>query len=222
MISQKSSLIVGIAGGSGSGKTTLANSIIQRLGTEFIDYLPYDAYYRDLSNLSADQRDRINFDHPDSLETELLVRHIHQLISGESIDLPIYDFATHLRNKNSIQIQPKPIILVDGILIFYKPDLRGIFDLKLFVDSDADIRFIRRLQRDICERGRSIDSVIHQYLTTVRPMHEKFVEPTKQYADIIIPGGGMNAEALDLVIKRIRDLLSSSVKSSYCEYIKMY
>ncbi len=200
-------LVIGIAGGSGSGKTTVANVILQRVGPERIAYLPHDAYYRDLTNLPTTQRLQVNFDHPNSLENELLIEHVRKLRNMEAIDLPIYDFTHDRRTDKSIHIEPKGVIVVEGILIFAEPQLRELFDVKIFVDTDADIRFIRRLERDIHERGRTIDSVIKQYTTTVRPMHLEFVEPSKRYADVIIPEGGMNMVALEMVIARIEALL---------------
>ncbi|MCS6908548.1 MAG: uridine kinase [Anaerolineales bacterium] len=200
-------LVIGIAGGSGSGKTTVANMIIQHVGAEKIAYLPHDAYYKDLSNLPEAQRHLINFDHPNSLETSLLIQHIIQLKKGQPVDLPIYDFRTHCRTQQTQRIEPKAVIIVEGILIFVEPALRELFDVKIFVDTDPDIRFIRRLQRDLQERGRSTESVIQQYLSTVRPMHLEFVEPSKRYADIIIPEGGLNPVAIDMVVARINALL---------------
>lgn len=207
MPSRESPLVIGIAGGSGSGKTTVANVILERVGPDRICYLPHDAYYQDLSNLPLNQRKEVNFDHPDSLESDLLIEHIRTLRSWQAIDLPVYDFTHHCRTDKSIQIQPQPVILVEGILIFSEHTLRDLFDVKIFVDTDSDIRFIRRLQRDINERGRTTENVISQYLNTVRPMHLEFVEPSKRYADIIIPEGGMNMVALDMVIARIEGLL---------------
>jgi len=200
-------LVIGIAGGTGSGKTTVANVIVQRVGVDQIAYLPHDAYYKDLSNLPEAQRIEINFDHPNSLETSLLIEHIKLLKNYEPIHLPIYDFRTHCRTNETKLIKPKPVIIVEGILIFAEAELRPLFDIKIFVDTDADIRFIRRLQRDITERGRSTESVIHQYLSTVRPMHLEFVEPSKRYADVIIPEGGLNSVAIDMVVARVKSLL---------------
>ncbi len=200
-------LVIGIAGGSGSGKTTVAQLIIERVGAEYIAYLPHDAYYKDLSNLPPNQRAAINFDHPDSLDTELLIEQVKQLASYQPIDLPKYDFKAHRRTKQLQRIEPHPLILVEGILIFVEATLRKLFDVKIFVDTDADIRFIRRLQRDILERGRTTESVVQQYLTTVRPMHLEFVEPSKRYADIIIPEGGLNTVAIDMVVARLELLL---------------
>lgn len=207
MFEQVSPLVIGIAGGTGSGKTTVANSILQRVGAGRLSFLPHDAYYRDRKSLSLAERAGINYDHPDSLETDLLVRHINDLKQGRAVEMPIYDFTTHSRTDHTIHVEPRQVILVEGILIFYEAALRELFDVKIFVDTDADIRFIRRLQRDIIERGRTTESVIQQYLNTVRPMHMEFVEPSKRYADVIIPEGGLNTVALDMVIARIESLL---------------
>lgn len=201
------SLVIGIAGGSGSGKTTVAQSILQRVGPEHISFLQHDAYYKDLSGLPPVQRAEVNFDHPNSLETELLTQHILQLKSGSSVEVPIYNFATHSRTEQTYTVQPRGVILVEGILIFTEASLRDLFNVKIFVDTDPDLRFIRRLERDISERGRTLDTVVKQYLSTVRPMHLEFVEPSKRYADIIIPEGGFNAAALDMVVARIETML---------------
>jgi len=207
MPSHPSPLVIAIAGGSGSGKTTVAQVILQRVGPDRISFLQHDAYYKDLSGLPPAQRAEVNFDHPNSLESELLIQHIKQLKNGQPIEVPIYDFAIHSRTERTYSVQARGVILVEGILLFAEPALRDLFDVKLFVDTDSDIRFIRRLQRDIAERGRTTDSVIHQYMTTVRPMHLEFVEPSKRYADVIIPEGGFNAAALDMVVARIETLL---------------
>jgi uridine kinase len=201
-------VVIGIAGGTGSGKTTVANVILERVGADSIAFLPHDAYYKDLKHLPKSQRDIINFDHPDSLETELLVHHLQVLRKGSKIQIPVYDFTTHSRTDQTEKLDPQPIILVEGILIFAEPTLRECFDVKIFVDTPPDIRFIRRLERDIEERGRSVDSVIQQYQTTVRPMHLEFVEPSKRYADVIIPEGGFNTVAMDMVVARIEELIS--------------
>lgn len=200
-------LVIAIAGGSGSGKTTVANVILEKVGAHRIAYLPHDAYYRDLSNLPPLQRAQVNFDHPESLETELLIEHIQTLKSWRPIELPVYDFTHHSRTEKTIRVNPQRVIIVEGILIFAEPRLRELFDVKIFVDTDPDLRFIRRLERDIAERGRSMETVVKQYLTTVRPMHLEFVEPSKRYADIIIPEGGLNTVALDIVIARVEALL---------------
>ncbi len=207
MSKNKRPLVIGIAGGSGSGKTTLAQAILDEIGSEKIAFLPHDAYYRDQDHLTFEERVKVNYDHPDSLETELLIKHLKALIAGQAIQMPVYDFKLHSRSKETKIIQPRSIILVEGILILYEKVLRQYFEVKLFVDADPDIRFIRRLERDITERGRSVESVINQYLGTVRPMHLEFVEASKRYADIIIPEGGMNVVALDMVIARLTSLL---------------
>ena len=200
-------LVIGIAGGSGSGKTTLANIILERVGVERIAFLPHDAYYHDLSSLSPERRARVNFDHPDSLDTDLLITHINDLKKNNSINRPIYDFKDHTRTSESILIEPQPVIMVEGILIFVDAPLRSLLDVKVFVDTDADIRFIRRMERDIKERGRTAESVVRQYLATVRPMHLEFVEPSKRYADVIVPEGGLNTVAMEMVVARLESLL---------------
>jgi len=207
-----STVIIGIAGGSGSGKTTVANAILKSVGKEKIVYLPHDAYYKDLSDLPPMQRKQINFDHPDSLDNDLLIKHILLLKDHKPIEMPVYDFTTDSRTTQTILIKPHRVIIVEGILIFADPELRELFDVRLFVDTDADIRFIRRLQRDITERGRTTENVINQYLKTVRPMHLEFVEPSKRYADVIIPEGGLNIVAMDMVTARIEDLLRNNAE----------
>ncbi len=210
MPAQNSPVVVGIAGGTGSGKTTVTSVILQRVGAQHIALLPHDAYYCDNKELTYAERTRINYDHPDSLETDLLVQHINQLKNWQPVELPVYDFTTHSRTSNTVHIEPRQVVLVEGILIFYEAKLRELFDVKIFVDTDADIRFIRRLQRDIVERGRTTESVINQYLNTVRPMHLEFVEPSKRYADVIIPEGGLNMVAMDMVTARLESLLQIS------------
>src|SRR3990172_3817578 len=200
-------IIIGLAGGTGSGKTTVARVILNRVGAQHIAYVPHDAYYRNFSDLPKAQRDLINWDHPDSLDTDLMIKHVKALKAGQAVDLPVYDFTTHARTDQTVHVEPQPIILVEGILIFADPRLRELFDVKIFVDTDADLRFIRRLQRDIAERGRTAESVVRQYLDTVRPMHLEFVEPSKRYADVIIPEGGLNEVAMDMVVARISELL---------------
>lgn len=208
MVKKRAPVLIGIAGGTGSGKTTVANVILEGAGAENIAFLPHDAYYKDLGDLPVVQKEMMNFDHPDALESTLLIEHLKTLRKGESVDIPIYDFTTHSRTSKTKHVQPKPVILVDGILIFAETELKDLFDVKIFVDTPADVRFIRRLQRDIDERGRTVESVINQYQTTVRPMHEEFVEPSKRHADVIIPEGGWNTVAMDMVVTRIKALLS--------------
>jgi uridine kinase len=207
---QPATVIIGIAGGSGSGKTTVANAILKAVGKEKIVYLPHDAYYKDLSDLPPMQRKQVNFDHPDSLDNDLLIEHIQSLKDHKPVEMPVYDFTTDSRTDQTVLIKPHRVIIVEGILIFADPRLRDLFDVRLFVDTDADIRFIRRLERDITERGRTTENVINQYLKTVRPMHLEFVEPSKRYADVIIPEGGLNIVAMDMVIARIESLLRSN------------
>lgn len=200
-------LVIGIAGGTGSGKTTVAHTVLDRVGSHRIAFLAHDAYYRDLGGLPVEERRKMNFDHPDSLETELLIEHIQQLKAWKPVEMPVYDFTTHTRTDRTVRVEPQGVVLVEGILIFYEPALRPLFDVKIYVDTDADIRFIRRLQRDIQERGRTAESVVKQYMETVRPMHMEFVEPSKRYADVIIPEGGFNWVAMDMVTSRIEELL---------------
>jgi len=205
--SETKPVTIGVAGGTGSGKTTVSNELLERVGSQHIAYLPHDAYYKDLRDMKSDERSRINFDHPDSLDTELLVENVRDLQQLKPVEIPIYDFTRHERTNQTQHVEPQPIILVEGILIFAERELRNLFDIKIYVDTDADIRFIRRLKRDIEERGRTADSVIQQYLETVRPMHLKFVEPSKRYADIIVPEGGFNWVAIDMIADRIRSML---------------
>ena len=204
---RRAALVIGIAGGSGSGKTTVAQEILQRVGPDRIAFLQHDSYYKDLSGLPPTQRAEVNFDHPNSLETDLLIENIACLRDGEAVQVPIYDFSTHSRTGRTFTVQPRRVILVEGILIFTEAALREMFDVKIFVDTDSDIRFIRRLERDLRERGRTTESVIKQYQSTVRPMHLEFVEPSKRYADVIIPEGGHNTAALDMVVARVDALL---------------
>ena len=201
-------VIIGVAGGTASGKTTVSDAILERVGRQHIIYLQHDSYYRDLSYLPLEERTKLNFDHPDALETELLVSHLRQLQAGEPVEVPIYDFATYRRSAETRRIEPRRVILLEGLLIFVDKELREMMDVKLYVDTDADLRFIRRLERDIQERGRTMESVIHQYLTTVRPMHLEFVEPSKRYADIIIPSGGFNMTAIEVIVARVERLLA--------------
>jgi uridine kinase len=203
-------IVIGVAGGSGSGKTTIARTVLARVGQDHIAYVPHDAYYRDRDQLPHDARGEVNWDHPDALDTELMIDHLQTLRAGRPIHLPVYDFTQHRRTTQIVRVAPQPIILVEGILLFADARLRSLFDMKIFVDTDADIRFIRRLERDLAERGRTAQSVIRQYLTFVRPMHLEFVEPSKRYADVIIPEGGFNEVAIDMVVARLEALLNRS------------
>jgi uridine kinase len=208
-MSKSKPVVFGVAGGTASGKTTVAQAILDAVGAAQVAYLPHDAYYRDMGHLSLAERARLNYDHPDSLETDLLVRHVQRLLVGQAVQVPVYDFTQHRRTEETVLVEPSPIILIDGILIFTNEELRQLMDIKVYVDTDADIRFIRRLQRDIHERGRSLESVVKQYLQTVRLMHMEFVEPSKRYADVIIPRGGLNKVAVEMVASRLRELLVS-------------
>jgi uridine kinase len=199
-------LVIGVAGGSGSGKTTVVRRIVESIGGEQVSVLEHDRYYRDRNDLRLEERASLNYDHPDSLETDLLVQHVEALRAGQSIDVPMYDFARHARRPDTQAVSPRRAIIVEGILIYTDAALRRLMDVKVFVDTDADTRFIRRLQRDIADRGRTVQSVIEQYLGTVKPMHLDFVEPSKRYADIIIPQGGHNAVAIDMLLTLIRGL----------------
>ncbi|MEW5797426.1 MAG: uridine kinase [Bacteroidota bacterium] len=203
-------LVIGIAGGTGSGKTSVTNRILERLhATENVVVIQHDSYYRDISAYKGKTPDQINFDHPDSLETSLLEEHIKELRCGKPVEQPIYNFTTHSRMKETRHLESKQIIIVEGILIFASEELRKLFDIKIFIDTDADERLLRRLKRDIVERGRSIESVMNQYVTTVKPMHLEFVEPSKRYADIIIPRGSENLVGIEMVVVRIEALLNS-------------
>jgi len=202
-------VIIGIAGGTGSGKTTVARAIYDRVGRDRIEWISHDSYYRNFEGLTAEERHKINFDHPDSLETELLIRHLDVLAKGSSVEVPMYDFAAHARRVETQRVEPRRVIIVEGILVLAEPELRSRIDIKLFVDTPPDIRFMRRLLRDVQSRGRTLESVVQQYTTTVRPMHEEFVEPSKRYADLIIPEGGENRVALDAIIARVEHLLNA-------------
>ena len=202
-------MMIGIAGGTGSGKTTVAHRIIESVGPSSVVYLQQDSYYRNLGDMPVELRHHVNFDHPDAFDIDLLINHVEALQAGEAIEQPVYDYKTHSRKAEVTHVEPRPIILLEGILVFGYPRLRGLMDLKVFVDADADIRFIRRLDRDVHERGRSLESVIEQYTVTVRPMHLQFVEPSKRYADVIIPEGGFNPVSIDLVTGKIKAILAS-------------
>jgi len=203
-------IIIGIAGGSGSGKTTLANRIIEKLTSDIVLLVQHDVYYYDLSLMPDPNPANINYDHPNSLETKLCVDHLHKLQHGERVQQPLYDFSTHKRRRETRPLEPKPIILVEGILVLVEESLRTELDLKVFVDAEPDIRLLRRLERDITVRGRTVQSVRDQYYATVRPMYEKFIAPSKQYADIIIPHGGENTVAQDVLIGTLKHRLAST------------
>ena len=204
-------MIIGISGGTGSGKTTVANRILESVSASEVVFIQQDSYYRNLTDLPLDYRQVANFDHPDALDNDLLVNHIKKLKAGEAFDLPLYDFKTHTRMNETRRIEPKPIVIVEGILIFADARLLEQMDIKVFVDTPDDIRFIRRLRRDLAERGRTVESVIEQYVATVRPMHMQFVEPSKRYADVIIPEGGHNLVSIDLISGKIRERLAREV-----------
>ncbi len=198
--------MIGVAGGTASGKTTVVQRIVESLGDRHVTVLEHDRYYRDRNDLRFEERAALNYDHPDALETDLMVQHIRALREGRPIEAPVYDFTLHARKSVTETIEPRRAIIVEGILIFADSGLRDLMDIKVFVDTDADTRFIRRLQRDVAERGRTMESVIEQYLGTVEPMHFEFVEPTKRYADIILPQGGHNAVAIDMLLGLLRGL----------------
>jgi len=198
--------VIGVAGGSGSGKTTVVRRIVDSLGPEQVVVLEHDRYYRDRNDLRPEERAALNYDHPDSLETDLLVQHVRALKASQPVDVPQYDFTRHARRSDVQRYHPRRAIIVEGILIFGEPALRDLMDVKVFVDADADTRFIRRMQRDVAERGRTLESVVEQYLATVKPMHFEFVEPTKRYADLIIPLGGHNTVAIDMMLSLVRSL----------------
>lgn len=201
--------VIGIAGGTGSGKSTVARRLYESLHLDSAVFLDHDSYYRELSHLPLEERKLVNFDHPDALDNELLVAQLRALIDRRPVDKPVYDFTNHTRAQDTARVEPRDVILVEGILLFVDETLREMFDLKIFVDTDADVRFIRRLARDLELRGRTIDSVIDQYLTTVRPMHFEFVEPSKRWADIILPRGGQNLAGIDVIAARIRERLGA-------------
>ena len=198
--------VIGVAGGSGSGKSTVCEAIVDRIGPEHVALIAHDAYYRHRPEISYEERTKVNYDHPDSLETELLLIHLESLAAGETIQHPLYDFSRHLRRSRTVPISPRPVILIEGILTLVDPDLRGVLDLRVFVDTDADLRVLRRVERDMRERGRSFESIVAQYQATVKPMHEKFVEPSKRHADLIIPEG-YNRQAVGALVARIREVL---------------
>lgn len=205
-------ILIGITGGTGSGKSTVANEIYNALPKESIVKIEQDSYYRDQSALSFEERIKTNYDHPDAFDTALLLSHLEDLINGKPIDKPMYDFEKHTRKPESVRVNPTDIIILEGIMILVEPEIRNMLDIKIFVDTDADVRIVRRLQRDIKERGRTIDSVIEQYLGVVRPMHLQFIEPTKRYADLIIPEGGYNKVAIDIMATKVNEIVNSKKK----------
>jgi len=198
---------IGITGGTGSGKTTIAEEVCRALGSDCAVMLHQDSYYLDLADLHPDERARINFDHPAAFDWRLLKRHVRTLRNGRVIRKPLYNFHSHTRMPDTLRVEPRPVLIVEGILVLNDPELRELMGIKVYVDADADVRFIRRMDRDVRERGRSVESIIEQYMTTVRPMHLQFIEPTKRYADVIIPEGGHNRVALEMLIARVRALL---------------
>ena len=203
----KRPILIGITGGTGSGKSTIAREIYKKFGDQCIAMIEQDSYYKDQSHLSFDERIKTNYDHPDAFDTALIVEHLNMLLSQKAIEKPIYDFQAHNRKVETIKLEPRDIVIVEGILILQEPDIRDLLNIKIYVDTDADVRIIRRLIRDINERGRTVDSVINQYLNVVRPMHLQFTEPTKRYADIIIHEGGHNKVAIDIIVANIKQFL---------------
>jgi uridine kinase len=196
--------VIGVAGGTGSGKSTIARNVVEVVGPGNVAYLQQDSYYYDLHHLPAEVRNKLNYDHPDSIDHELLLKHVEQLKHGKTVKKPIYDFKTHSRLTQTESVPPRKVILIEGILVLAHEKLRDVMDIKIFVDTDSDLRLIRRITRDVSERGRSLDSVVNQYLSTVRPMHQQFVEPSKRYADLIIPEGGHNEVAMDMLITKVK------------------
>ncbi len=201
-------VILGLAGGTGSGKTTVVDAIVRVLGSDAVTVIQHDWYYRDQSDLPVEQRELVNYDHPDSLESTLMVAHLRELARGRPVRVPVYDFATHTRLAETRAIEPRRVLIVDGILVLAEPELRKLMDIRVFVDTDADLRLLRRIGRDIRQRGRSLESVIRQYQETTRPMHLEFVEPSKRHAHVIIPEGGMNEVGVDMLITKIRAILA--------------
>lgn len=205
-------IIIGVTGGTGSGKTTVTRKIIEEFGDVSLAYIPQDAYYKDQSHLTMDERVLTNYDHPFAFDNDLLSDHIRQLLDGQAVQMPVYDFTQHNRADETIRVEPKEVIIIEGILIFSDNELRDLMDIKVFVDTDDDIRIIRRIKRDMAERGRSLDSIIDMYTSIVKPMHEQFIEPTKKFADIIIPEGGSNNVAIDLMTTKIRSIIPNDLK----------
>lgn len=203
-------LIIGIAGGSGSGKSTVARNVAQALRTESVAFIDMDAYYLNFAHLPIDERRKINWDHPEAFDWPLLVEHLGRLAAGDAVDKPVYDYVTHTRSQKSVPVPPADVVVIDGILLFSDPRVRDLCDVKVFVDAEADIRLIRRIRRDINKRGRPLDEVLEQYLTTVQPMHLQFVEPSKRYADVIVPRGGHNSIAIEMIVAKIQRRLANA------------
>ena len=201
---QRQPVVLGVAGGTGSGKTTVIAEIMRLLGPDGVAVIQHDWYYRDRSYLPVQERERLNYDHPDSLDTDLVVDHLRHLLRGDSIQAPVYDFASHTRLPKTRPVEPRPVMIVDGILVLAEPTLRSLMDIRVFVDTDSDLRLLRRIQRDIHQRGRTLESVIRQYVETARPMHLEFVEPSKRHAHVIIPEGGRNEVGVDMLVTKIR------------------
>ncbi|MEK7434170.1 MAG: uridine kinase [Cyanobacteriota bacterium] len=209
--------VIGVAGGTGSGKSTIARKVVEVVGPENVSYIQQDSYYYDLHHLPTDVRDKLNYDHLDSIDNDLLIKHLNLLKAGKSVKKPIYDFKTHSRSPHTEHLPARKVILVEGILVLAHEKLKDMMDIKIFVDTDADIRLIRRISRDVIERGRPLESVVDQYLTTVRVMHEKFVEPGKKVADLIIPEGGHNEVAMDMLITKIKSILDTPFNVHFLE-----
>jgi uridine kinase len=208
---RKKPFVIGVCGGSGSGKTTVAKNILELAGRDRVAHLLHDHYYKDLGHLTYEERCQVNFDHPDSLDNELFKQHLRQLSEYQPVECPIYDFKTHRRTEQTFSIFPRQVVVVEGILIFADPELRSLMDLRVFVDTDADLRVLRRINRDVAERGRTLESVIDQYLTTVRPMHNEFVAPGKKYANLVLPEGGMNEVAIDILLTKVESVLKQAI-----------
>lgn len=204
----KRPLLIGITGGTGSGKSTVSQEIFKLIPEKKIAVIEQDSYYKDQSHLTFEERTKTNYDHPLAFDNELLIKHLKDLLNNKPIEKPIYDFEQHTRKKETVTVEPKDIIILEGILILFEEEIRNLLDIKIFVDTDADVRVIRRIQRDIEERGRTLDSIINQYMNTVRPAHLQFVEPTKRYADIVIPEGGYNKVAIDIMVAKINSILN--------------